>query len=79
MDLEHWARVGDRVVAVGEFLEWLQTKYGVVLDWTYASEGTPLDIGKLIDEYFDVDRAKLDRQRRKLLERNLLAREISPE
>lgn len=71
--LRHWEQVGDNVAAVGEFLAWLELKYGVRLDWDYANPGTPLDVGLLIDEHFGVDRAQLDRERRELLN------QISPE
>lgn len=54
--------------AAFDFVAWLQDKYGVQLDWSYATPGTPLDINKLLDEYFEIDRVHLDKLRRKALE-----------
>ena len=67
-ELENWERVSERWMAVDEFLEWLCDVHGVCLAWATAEPGTPLNAATLFDEFFRVDRKKLDRERRELLE-----------
>lgn len=65
--LQHWANVCDRHTAVVEFLDWLQRTHGIVLTRDYADPEAPFGIRQLIDDYFSVDAAALDRERRELL------------
>lgn len=65
--LNHWEEVSDKHTAALEFIDWLQSEYGVSLDFDCARKGTPLDLRRLADEHFEVDRVGLERERRELL------------
>lgn len=67
--IDHWGAVAEKHAAVMECLAWLQEKYDIRLDWDFAPEGTPLDLNLLVDQFFEVDRGLLERERRELLER----------
>lgn len=68
--LAHWADVAQDHATVLAFLEWLETEYGIGLDYDNVSSDkpAPLDRSKLVDEFFGVDRAQLEADRRALLD-----------
>ena len=65
--LDHWAGVHREYSRVEEFIDWLHATHGVQLDWDYAKKGTPLSLTILLDQFFEVDRKRLEQQRRALL------------
>ena len=66
--LSHWDAVCHGHEAVTSFLEWLYDRYWIELDYEHSKPGTPLDLRKLIDEFFEVDRRALEEDRRALLD-----------
>jgi len=68
--LEHWRSVHGKYIAVMEFLFWIESEYGIRLDYDGVSpeKPAPLELSKLLDEFFEVDQARLDRERRELLD-----------
>lgn len=66
--LGHWAGVQKQHAAVSESLEWCEKVYKLGFDFEAAYPGTPLDVRQLVDEFFEVNRAKLEDARRALLE-----------
>jgi len=65
--LKHWAEVADQWQAIDGFLDHVATEYGLQLDFERANRGTPLELKVLIDTYLQVDRKRLDEERRVLL------------
>lgn len=57
-----WAECHDRRVTISEFWEWLQQR-----PRTCTLSLWELDVEKLLDEYFEINRAELDQARRALL------------
>ncbi len=68
--LEHWRSVHGKYIAVTEFLSWLESEYRIRLDYDDVNpeKPAPLELSKLLDEFFEVDQAGLERVRRELLE-----------
>lgn len=68
--IENWAQVRDKHTAVLEFVSWLEGHYGIRLDYDGVSpeRPAPLQISKLVDEFFEVDQARLEQERRQLLD-----------
>ena len=65
--LTKWSEVASEHAAVQAFLEWAFNEHGLDFDFERAKAGTPLDIRRLIDQFFEIDRTQLDRERRELL------------
>ena len=70
-----WSRIHEHHASVLGFIEYLE-QFGIGLDFEYAKEGTPLGLTKLVDMYFEVDRAQLEKERRELLEKQKDALEM---
>ena len=67
--LMHWEEVGDKNVACLEFLQWLEDEYRIRLDFDYCDPDNPAPISHqaLVDEFFEVDRKGIEKERRELL------------
>jgi len=59
--LVRWAECQQKHATVTDFLEWAEAK-------GYVEINTPPKVSTMVDEYFDIDQAQLDKERRKLLE-----------
>ncbi|MEX0716611.1 MAG: hypothetical protein WD066_08490 [Planctomycetaceae bacterium] len=66
--LDHWREVAPLHRAIGEFLEHVEETHGLRFDFWNARPGTPLEVSRLIDEFLEVDREAIERERRALLE-----------
>ena len=66
--LDHWETVRRRHQAVLDFLSWLEGTHGLEFDWAHANPGTPISSSFLLDQFFEVDRQRLDDQRRALMD-----------
>lgn len=66
--LKHWDEVRYRHIAVTEFIAWLEAEYSLSFDFERAKSGTPLEIKRLVDEFFEVDRGQLEAERDALWE-----------
>jgi len=66
--LIHWSEVNEQYHTIENFITWLFENYNLDFDWESSNAGTPLDTSKLLDEFLKVDRKKLEKQRRELLE-----------
>ena len=70
-ELDKWSKVHEAVVTVEEFLEWLESR-GIILAQKYNDSErlypTYRNRRKLLEEYFEIDATKLERERRELLE-----------
>lgn len=73
--IQHWSRISGHHADVLGFIEYLE-RFGIKLDFDYAKKGTPIDLTKLVDMYFEVDRAQLEKERRELLEKQKDALEM---
>jgi hypothetical protein len=58
--LDTWVGVQDYYVHTSGFLEWLEKTHNLKLDYSKARSGTPIDLNRLLDRYFDVPRAELN-------------------
>ena len=74
--LEKWSNVHEDVVTIEEFLEWLETK-GIQLAQHYKNDDgkdtehlypTYKTRRQLLEEYYEIDTAELERERRALLD-----------
>lgn len=67
--VDHFASVADRYEATESFLDWMTTEYGIRLDYDFCDKDkpAPLDVKKLLDEFFNIDRRQLEAERRQLL------------
>jgi len=58
---------GGNASAVEEFLAWCENEHGLGFDYDHATSGTPLEIRQMLDSFFNVNRERLEQQRRVLL------------
>ena len=71
-ELEKWSKVQENVVEIEEFLVWLGEK-GIVLCESKEGEWWPnyfiarKTFRELLEEFYEIDAVKLDKERRKLL------------
>ncbi len=65
-----WDDVHHQYKSILEFIDWLQEKYDIRLDFDYCSNENPapLEITKLVDEFLEVDQRLLEVGRRQLLQ-----------
>jgi hypothetical protein len=69
LDKEKEARISGRSQIIGEFLEWLDnTGYVLCRSWPDGYASTSLTTDDLLDEYFDIDKKKAERERSALLQ-----------
>lgn len=72
---EKLEKVHDESQSIGEFIEWLQSKYSVCKYDEKRFGGTwwpvTLDITKLLSEYFEIDLQKIEFEKRLMLKRRL--------
>jgi hypothetical protein len=75
-ELVKWSLVHDDVVTIEEFLEWLESK-GIQLAQHYKNDDgedtehlypTYRNRRQLLEEYYEIDTAELERERRALLD-----------
>lgn len=66
--LNHWAQVHPQYTLIEEFLTWAHDRYRLDFDFEHARYGTPLDVCKILDKFFKVDRKQLEEERRALLD-----------
>lgn len=66
--MQHWAMVQKAWNGASDFISWMFTTYGIDLDWDHANPGTPLELRRLLNEFFEVDEVALDNERRDMLE-----------
>ena len=73
--LERMREVQEESQICGEFLEWLQGKFAMFEKRTskedayYVGSGEYINIEKILAEFFDIDLAQAEREKRLLLER----------
>lgn len=67
--IEHWATVSEQHSSVMQFVEWLNSRYGIELDYSFCDEDNPapLELRRLADEFFEVDPKQLEAERRQLI------------
>ena len=60
--LDQWAHVADQYTSVIDFLDWIESEYGIRLDYDYVDKDKPAPLShrELADQFFDVDRKKLE-------------------
>lgn len=66
-ELDHLADVADEMIVCREFLEWILRR-SIIVDSTQHVSGTLLDTKKFVDEFFDINPAKVEAERQELLE-----------
>ncbi len=62
-ELDRLDDVADEMLVVREFLEWILSK-GIIVD---STRHTLLDTTKFVDDFFDIDPAKVETERQELL------------
>jgi acyl transferase domain-containing protein len=60
--IAHWASIRHKHEAVLEFMGYLHSK-GIELDFTNASNHTPMSVKVLVDDFFELNHYQLDKQR----------------
>lgn len=66
-ELDRLDEVADGMETCREFLNWTLAK-GIIVDSTQHVYGTMLDTTKFVDEFFEIDPAKVEAKRQELLE-----------
>ena len=59
----NWRIVQEKHTSTYNFLKWASEKYGLNFDYEHAKAGVPVDLIKLVDEFYDVDRTLLEAER----------------
>jgi hypothetical protein len=69
-ELNKWSNIHEEFVKISEFLDWLNSK-GILLCEKYKDHDSYIPIPKnhheLLIEYYDIDEARLERERREIL------------
>ena len=72
-ELLHWGEVYKCYNSANNFIEWLAVEHNIHLDFLHTDRY--LSVPSLLDEFFEVDRIKLDDERRELLKNALNSKE----
>lgn len=65
-ELDRLDDMADEMVVAREFLEWVLSQ-GVIMDSNKSVSGTLLDTTKFVEQFFDIDPAKVEAERKELL------------